>query len=170
MCVFGLSGRVVATFLGVVCIICHFSSSVANAVVIQLPRNERTLPAGKQNSTKEVTVHVKGRPLQEVARAIQENSGIRFDVAESLVEKPVTVSFTGTDWDTVIRKVLRPFNWIGILNKDGKLDHIFVLQSGEELAMPPTIVTNPAPPLAPQEEGVDGPPPAPLIPPPPAWP
>lgn len=157
---FGLSSRAFAGFLVIFSIIFYFFLSVANAVVIQLPPNEGTSLTSKTIAAKGVTIRVEDRPLEEVLQAIQGESGILFEISEQLREKTITATITAPDWHTAIQELLRPFNWAAVFRNNGTLQHVFLLQSGEDVAVPLTTDTNSAPP----------PLPPPLIPPPPVGP
>lgn len=124
-------------------------------------------------SSREINVTSKGikfdleeRPLADVLRWIQKESGIRFEVSEGLLEESIRARFLSPpDWTVAIRMLLRDFNKVELWDDDNHLTRVRILGSGtseskiirsskyrsSDLKAPPGAKPN-------QDRSMDGPP------------
>jgi len=78
-----------------------------------------------------IHIQVKERVLQEVLQQIHQMSGVQFSLPPAMKKIPVTATIDRTDWPTVVRKLLRPFNTFEVWEQNGnQLLQVFILMRG----------------------------------------
>ncbi len=108
---------------------------LADAAMITLPQDGETkISAAEISTTPEgVNVNVTKRALGMVLQAIQNASGIHFGVAYDLMEEPVSATIEAPDWSTAVRKLLKPFNRLEVLNKNKTLQRVLIVRRMTEV-------------------------------------
>ena len=112
-----------------------------------------TLPANAIVHTSErIEINVTRRTIVEVLQAVQNISGIRFEIAEELVDTPMeNISITARHWRDAVEQLLQAFDRVEIVGKEKKLQRVIVVNersSPAEIgdAIPDILPQNVAPP------------------------
>lgn len=74
-----------------------------------------------------ISIDIYQWPLGEALRRIEEESGIRFQIPEPLMNEPVSLSYQSGEWDEVVRTLLENFSTIEIRNDQEHLTQVWVL-------------------------------------------
>ena len=111
----------------------------AAANILALPAKAPT-PLSAQAVGKTATgvqIQVKNRHLSEVLQSIQNASGIQFEVSDSLMETPLTISITAPGWTPAVQQLLKNYNHIDVYNKKQQLHRVYVMESVRAEDIPP---------------------------------
>jgi len=102
--------------------------------MIPLPEKGKTTVSDKELSLEangKVSIRVKKRTLKDVLQAVQNRSGIKFSVEESLLPKVIDSNVEGENWGQAVRALLKQYSVIYGMSDD-KLVAVKVLESDKE--------------------------------------
>jgi beta-lactam-binding protein with PASTA domain len=82
-----------------------------------------------RNDTGSINLNVEDKPLIEVLRQIENDSGIRIKIPEILGEEHITAQVVAPNWDQAIRKLLKGFSVMEVSDENENLVAIWVMTS-----------------------------------------
>ena len=122
------------SFTGVLILTIFTCGSAFGGVIVPLPEKGKSTVSDKELSLEtngKVSIKVRKRALKDVLQAVQNRSGIKFSVEESLLPKVMDSNVEGEDWDQAVRALLKQYSVIYGMS-DGKLVAVKVLESDKE--------------------------------------
>ncbi len=93
------------------------------------PADSETRAATPPRRSEAVSINVENKPLMEVLKQIEKDSGIRFKIPEILGEEPVTVNIHAPNWNQAIARLLKGFSVLQVSDENENLVAVWIMTS-----------------------------------------
>ena len=118
------------------------ASAVAFAELLALPgKNPAPIRVGMiSHSPDGIRIKVKNRSLRDVLQRIRNETGIKFQLYDDVINAKVTANFLAPDWKSAVRKLLADFSGLEIWGGSLNSSKILVMKSGKRSSTPRPVV------------------------------